>query len=85
MEVHVVYVEYQEERLKTSDLEFYSDKEEAIEEFNSKKDGFLYSDEYELSDEFDAEDVTDSNNSILFIHKKSRLEAYVNIETIKVK
>lgn len=84
MEIYVVYEEYQDERLTTGDMDFFANKEEAIDEFNSRKEDFQYNDEWELSDEFDAEDVTDSDNAVLFIHKTTGLEAYVNIETIKV-
>ena len=83
MEIYIVYEEYQEERLSPDDMKFFTNKEQAIEEFNARKNNFLYNSEWEISDEFDRDDVTDVNNSILFIHKTSKLEMYVNVISVQ--
>ena len=83
MEIYIVYEEYQEERLSPDDMKFFTNKEQAIEEFNARKNNFLYNSEWEIFDEFDRDDVTDVNNAILFNHKTTQLGMYVNIISVQ--
>lgn len=83
MKIYIVYEEYQEERLSPEDMKFFTNKDQAIDEFNARKDNFLYSPDWEISDEFDRDDVTDVNNSVLFIHKTSQTEMYVNVISVQ--
>lgn len=73
---------YANENTPLSSVKFYQNKEEAISEFNVLKDEYLYSDDWEISDIFDLGDVTDSDNSIMFTHKTSKIDMFVNIETV---
>lgn len=85
MVAYAVYTEYQEERLDTSYMKFFINKDKAIKEANNQKEELQYSNEWELADEFDSDDLTDSDNAITFIHKIFRLEATVRIDTIEIK
>lgn len=84
MEVYAVYMNYANENTPLTSIKFYTDKERAIEEFNCLKDEYLYNDEWEISDMFDKEDVTDSGNSIMFTHKASQTDMYINIESVEI-
>lgn len=85
MKIYAVYRITQNENTPLTSIKFYADKEQAIEEFNSLKDDYLYNDEWEILDMFDKEDVTDSENSIMFTHKASQTDMYINIESVEVR
>lgn len=82
MKIYAVYQNYANENTPLTSVKFYTDKERAISKFNALKDEYLYSDDWEISDMFDSEDVTDSDNSIMFTHKTSQTDMYINIETV---
>lgn len=83
--IYAVYRNYANKNAPLTRIDFYQDKEKAISEFNVLKDTYLYDEAWKISDFFDSEDVTDSDNSIVFTHKASQTDMYINIETIEVK
>lgn len=83
--IYAVYIDSQFDRAKPSDAEYFVDKEVAIDVANALKEQYQYSDTWTLSDEFDGEEITDSDNSIRFVHKEAGEELDVVIETIVVK
>ncbi len=84
MKIFVVYQDYENENTPVTNVKFYTDKEQAIQEFNILKNEYLYNENWKISDMFDSEDVTDLDNSIMFIHKISQTVMYINIETVIV-
>lgn len=78
---YIVYVDYQEERVLPEGAEHFKSLEKALERANELKEEFQYSDDWELSEEFDEGELTDSENDVLFIHKITGMEAYVSIHS----
>lgn len=83
MKIYMVYVDMEDERAHPAEVELFIDKEKAIARANELKNKYQYSSDWELADEFDAEDLTDANNSILFIHKKYCCELTVDIDEVE--
>lgn len=82
---YMVYVDYQEDRILPEEIEHFKELDDALQRANELKDDFYNSDEWELGDEFDAGELTDSENDVLFIHKKTGMEAYVSIHSFELK
>lgn len=82
-EIYAVYAEDNTERLSFSDIDFYTDLEIAVSEYNARKNAVLKTTDWKPSTEFSTADVTGSDNSILF--ERDGVEMYINISTIKVK
>lgn len=82
---YMVYVDYQEDRILPEEIEYFRELDDALKRANELKDEFCNSDEWELGDEFDAGELTDSENDVLFIHKITGMEAYVSIHSFELK
>ncbi len=82
---YMVYVDYQEDRILPEEIEYFRELNNALKRVNELKDDFYNSDEWELGDEFDVGELTDSENDVLFIHKKTGMEAYVSIHSFELK
>ena len=81
--LYAVYEDHQEQHLEMSVVDFFTNKKSAVVCFNHKKDQLIYSEEYKVDDGFDAKDVTDSDNAILFI-SNSGAEMFLRIDTLTV-
>lgn len=82
---YMVYVDYQEERVFPAEIEHFKNLEDALERANELKEEFQDSDDWEIGDEFDEGEITDSENDVLFIHKVTKTEAYVAIHSFALK
>lgn len=77
--VYIVYVDYEEERLHPTDIEYYKKPGDAIKRANEIKDSFLNSSNWCLEDGAYAGEITKPDASIMFYNRDSYLEAYVLI------
>ena len=83
MKIYEVYIDYQFDRVTPQEIEYFIEKQNAINRFNELKNSM--NPDWELDDEYDEEDITDVNNCILFTHKGSGEECYIEIYEIEVK
>lgn len=81
---YVVYVDYQDDRVLPEEAEYFYELEDALNRANELKNEFQYSDEWELGDEFDEGELTDTENDVVFINKKTCMKACVSIHSIHI-
>lgn len=82
---YMVYTDYQEDRILPEEAEYYKELDDALKRANEMKTELQNSGEWELGDEFDEEELTDSENDVLFIHKETGMEAYVSIHSFTLR
>lgn len=82
---YMVYTDYQEDRIIPEEVEHFRELDDALRRANELKEEFQHSDEWELGDEFDEGELTDAGNDILFINKKTGMEAYVSIHSFTLR
>ena len=68
---YMVYTDYQEDRILPEEAEYYKELDDALKRANEMKAELQNSGEWELGEEFDEEELTDSENDVLFIHKET--------------
>lgn len=82
---YMVYADHQDDRVLPEEVEYFGRLEDALKRVNELKAEFQDSEDWELGDEFDEGDITDSENDILFINKETGMEAYVAIHSFVLK
>lgn len=82
---YMVYTDYEDCRVSPDEVEHFRELGDALERANEMKDELQCSDDWELGDEFDEGELTDAENTVLFIHKGTGLEAYVAIHSFELK
>lgn len=82
---YMVYTDYQEDRILPEEAEYYKELDDALKRANEMKAELQNSEEWELGDEFDEEELTDSENDVLFIRKETGMEAYVSIHSFTLR
>ena len=83
MKVYEVYIDYQFDRVTPHEIEYFKEKQDAIDRFNELKNSMTS--DWETFDEYDEEDITDVNKCVLFTHKGSGEECYIEIYEIEIK
>jgi len=83
--IYAVYEEYETKRLCLNDITFFFSEEDALTEFNNRKKVFLENVEFDTNGEFMYDDAEHADTCVLFIHKRSRYEMYLNVAAVDVK
>ena len=83
MKVYEVYIDYQFDRVTPHEIEYFKEKQDAIDRFNELKNSMTS--DWEVDDDSDKEDVDDVNKSIFLTNKDSGEECYIEIYEIEIK
>lgn len=83
MSIYEVYMDFEFDRVTPHEIEYFKEKQDAIDRFNELKNNMTS--DWEVDDDFDNEDINDVNKTILFQNKCSGEECYIEIYEIKIK